>query len=83
MKTYVNVYAVFDTLGQIIPRAIIWEDGRKFPVDRVLQVDSCASLRSGGAGTRYLVIIAGHKRYLYLEKTKWFVEGCDNDISST
>lgn len=74
MKTYVNVYAVFDTLGQIMPRAIIWEDGRKFPVDRVLQVEKRASLRSGGAGLRYLVIIAGHRRYLYLEETKWFVE---------
>ncbi|MBE6759132.1 MAG: hypothetical protein E7554_03475 [Ruminococcaceae bacterium] len=74
MKTYVNVYAVFDTLGQIMPRAIIWEDGRKFPIDRILHIDRRASLRSGGAGLRYHVVIAGHQRYLYLEETKWFVE---------
>lgn len=77
MKTYVNVFALFDNLGQITPRAIIWEDGRRFPIDRILRVERRASLRSGGAGLRYHVVIAGHERYLYLEETRWFVEAAE------
>lgn len=74
MKTYVNVFAVFDTLGQIMPRAVLWEDGRRFPIDRVKSIERRASLRSGGAGLRYHVIICGQERYLYLEETRWFIE---------
>ncbi len=74
MKIYVNVFAVFDTMGQILPKAIIWEDGRKFLIDKVLRVEQKASLRCGGAGLRYHVVIAGHERYLFLEQTRWFVE---------
>lgn len=75
MRIYVNVYAVFDTLGQVCPRVIIWEDGRRFPIDRVLAVEQRACLRSGGAGLRYHVMIGGKERYLYLNESRWFVEG--------
>ena len=74
MKNYINVFAMFDSLGQITPRVILWEDGRKFYIDRIIKVERRASLRSGGAGLRYHVVIAGHERYLYLEETRWFVE---------
>lgn len=74
MKTYINVFALFDSLGQITPRAIVWTDGRRFAIDRIFSVDRRASLRSGGAGLRYHVEIAGQERYLYLEETRWFVE---------
>ena len=77
MKTYVNVFAVFDTFGQVLPRAVIWEDGRKFVIDRVLRVEQRASLRCGGTGLRYHVIICGHERYLYLERTRWFIESIE------
>ena len=43
-------------------------------IDRIIHMDRRASLRSGGAGLRYHVDIAGHERYLYLEETRWFVE---------
>ncbi len=74
MKTYVNVFAVFDVDGGITPRAIIWEDSRRYIIDKVIRVERRASLRSGGAGLRYHVVIAGHERYLYLEETRWFIE---------
>ncbi len=74
MKIYVNVYAVFDTYGQIRPRVIIWEDGRRYPIDRIMSVERRACLRSGGAGLRYHINVCGKERYLFLEDTRWFVE---------
>ena len=77
MKTYVNVFAVFDTTGQITPRAIIWEGGKRFVIDKIIRVEQRSSLRSGGAGLRYHVMIAGHERYLYLDDARWFIESVE------
>ena len=35
-KIYVEVVAVFKKEGLLLPREIVWEDGRRFPVDKVL-----------------------------------------------
>jgi len=77
MRTYVNVYAAFDTDGRIYPKMIIWKDGRRFPVDRVLDVQHKSCLRSGGSGLRYHISVGGQERYLYLYETRWFVESSD------
>jgi len=74
LRTYINVFAVFDCSGNITPRAIIWTDGRRYIIDRIIRVEQRAALRSGGAGLRYHVSICGQERYLYLEETRWFVE---------
>ena len=74
MKNYVKVAATFEADGTIMPRAIYWEDGRRFAVDRVKDIRRAASLRSGGAGIRYVVMICGHERWLYLEESRWFIE---------
>ena len=42
-KTYVDVLARFDAAGKVTPVRIKWEDGRVFPVDRVLDVRRAAS----------------------------------------
>ena len=54
-KVYVGVDARFDTEGRIIPLPITWEDGRVYGIDRVLDMRRAASLKAGGAGTRYTV----------------------------
>lgn len=77
MRTYVNVFALFDETGRITPRAIIWNDGRRFTIDRIVRVEQKAALRSGGAGLRYHVIISGHERYLYFNDTRWFIESTE------
>lgn len=71
----VDVIAKFDTIGNIKPLEIIWEDGRHFAVDYVLDIRPAASLKAGGLGIRYKVKILGKVRYLYLEDSIWFVEG--------
>lgn len=74
-KTYVGVRAVFSAEGEVTPLSILWEDGRKFEIDRVTDCRRAASLRAGGAGLRYTVRIGGRTHYLfYEENNRWFVE---------
>lgn len=76
MKVYVDVVAEFTKDGQLIPQCIKWEDGRKFEIGKVKDVRRAASLRAGGAGTRYTCMISGQEKYLYYEDNNmWFVEG--------
>ena len=51
-----------------------WEDGRKFPIDRVMDVRQAASLKAGGQGMRYTCRIAGKEVYLFCDEGKWFLE---------
>lgn len=43
-------------------------------MDRVLDVCRAACQTVGGVGVRYTIRVQGHERYLWLEKSKWFVE---------
>ena len=73
-KRYVQVMAVFDTAGKIMPTAIVWEDGRTYEIDRVLETRQATSLKVGGKGIRYQVRIMGRDTYLVYEAPRWFVE---------
>ena len=73
-KIYVETIAKFTIDGKIIPLAIIWEDGRRFEIDRVIDVRRAVSLKAGGQGMRYTVRILGKERYLFFDDTAWFVE---------
>ena len=68
-KVYVGVDARFDTEGRIMPLSITWEDGRVYGIDRVLDMRRAASLKAGGAGTRYTVRIAGSYTNLPAQET--------------
>lgn len=74
-KVFVEVIARFDLEGRITPLQILWEDGRRFRVDRVLEARRAASLKAGGVGMRYTCLIAGRSAYIWYEGPKWFVEG--------
>lgn len=73
-KKYIDVTASFDTLGNITPLYITWENGKRFDIDRIIEVRAAASTKAGGAGVRYVCMICGHLRALFLEEDKWFVE---------
>ena len=73
-KVYVDVDAHFTREGVLIPVAITWEDGRRYEVDRVLDVQRCASRKAGGVGIRYTCRICGQTSYLFYEVDRWFVE---------
>ena len=66
-KVYVDVDARFCKDGRLIPKAIIWEDGRRYEIDKVTQVARRASMKAGGVGTRYTCIVNGQQSYLFYE----------------
>jgi hypothetical protein len=74
-KIYIKVIAEHDPNTGTKPLYVIWEDGRKFEIDRVLGINKAASLKAGGWGIRYTCRILGQERYLWEEEGKWFVEG--------
>ena len=57
----------------MLPRAVQWEDGRVFAIDKVLDVRPAASLKAGGQGMRYTCRIRG-KNLPVLRNPRWFVE---------
>ena len=73
VRTYVPVIVRFDEEGKLRPLLIEFTDGRKFVVDKVLDVRRAACESAGGVGMRYTVRIAGQESYLWLEKGRWFV----------
>ena len=83
LKVYVAVKADFNENGIMLPREITWEDGRKYEIDRVLDIRQAAAMKAGGQGDRYTVRIGGQQSYLFFERStnqtgntigKWFVE---------
>ena len=60
--------------GTQVPIYIIWEDGRIFEVDRLLEVRAAASLKAGGVGVRYLCRIRNKMVALFNEESRWFIE---------
>ena len=60
--------------GQAIPKTIIWEDGRKFPIDRVLDTRKAAALKCGGIGTRYICRVYNKEVAIFDEDGCWFLE---------
>ena len=80
-KVYVSVQVAFTPQGRMLPRAIRWEDGQVYPIDRVLSVRPAQAAKAGGHGDRYTVRIGGRETYLFFERDealacpgRWFVE---------
>lgn len=73
-KVYVDVLAAWTKEGKIVPKVVKWADGRKFPIDSILDVRPAASLKVGGAGVRYTVRVGQTQSFLFLEEDRWFVE---------
>lgn len=73
-KVYVGVLVEVSPEGQMKPIEITWEDGRKFSIDRVIDVRRAASLKAGGQGMRFTCLIRGKETYLFKEEERWFME---------
>jgi hypothetical protein len=76
-KVQVRVLAEFLENGQLRPLALIWPDGRRYEIDRVLDIRQAASLKVGGSGVRYTCRIMGKIVYLFQDESCWFMEGRD------
>ena len=83
IRQYVEVSVNFDSSGKMQPNALVWEDGHRYEIDRVREIQPAPALKAGGMGSRFTVRIAGRERYLFFEHSadprsvrpgRWFVE---------
>lgn len=74
-KVFVEVIVKYLTNGTKIPLSIIWDNGREYIIDKIIEVKTAASLKAGGQGVRYKCRISGKETYLWLEANeRWFIE---------
>ncbi len=77
-KVFVAMDVRYTQDGKIVPMVLHWPDGSAYVIAKVLDMRLGASLKVGGAGTRYRVRILGeentYERDLYLVDNRWFVE---------
>jgi hypothetical protein len=82
-KVYVQVNADFGADGRMFPRSLVWEDGTRYDIDRVLACKPAAAMRAGGQGERFTIQVNGRESYLFFERStevsgvnlgRWFVE---------
>lgn len=72
-KKYITVITRMQKDEQLIPISIIWDNGIQYPIDKICKISNKASL-VGGCGICYECLIGGHRRSLYFERTRWFME---------
>ena len=82
-KAYVMVDLQVAPEGIMLPRAIHWEDGLRYEIDRVKDIRPASAAKAGGQGDRYTILVNGKITYLYFERStnlsgniigRWFVE---------
>lgn len=83
IKVYVEVTSVTTPEGLMLPRALVWEDGHRYKIDKVTDIKQAAAMKCGGQGDRYTIWVDGKQSYLYFERNcsltgnnigRWFVE---------
>ena len=83
IKVYVPVDVAFGENGQMYPRVVHWVDGKKYEIDRVLDVRPAPAARAGGQGDRYTIRMNGKETCIFFEHNaeygsqitgRWFVE---------
>lgn len=73
-KKNISIIAKFTEDGRVLPQTLLWEDGRKFSIDRISDIRRAASLKAGGIGLRYDCYIHGKQVYLYKDDDMWYLE---------
>ena len=74
-KVYVPVEVRFTKEGQMMPHYLIWEDGKKYKIDKVTDIRPAHAMKAGGQGDRYTIWINGKQSYLFFERLS-YVTGC-------
>jgi len=91
-KVYVDVNVKMTKDGKIIPISLIWEDGKRYHIDRVISVRPAPALKAGGQGDRYEILVNGKISRLWFTHNEdisdphvgwWFAEkessSCNSD----
>ena len=74
MRKNITVIAKMKENNLVVPIQIVWDDGRVFEIDKILDIRKAASTKGGGKGIRYLVEIKNQERYIWLDDYYWFIE---------
>ena len=69
-----NIVVLHTEDGKSIPKIILWEDGRRFPIDKVIDIRKAAALKCGGIGTRYICKVCNKEVSIFDEDGCWFLE---------
>ena len=73
-KVFVDVVVQHDKNGAKKPLCIIFEDGKKYEIDKLCAHRRAAATRVGGTGIRYTIQVQGRETYLFEDEDRWFVE---------
>lgn len=73
-KVYVEVCVMFDRDGNMTPISVTWENGRVYPIDKVVDVRRCGGRYNCRESMRYMVYIGNNKTELFYEDPAWYVE---------
>lgn len=70
----VAVIAKFPIDGIVKPVAVVWEDGRRFDVEKIVDFTQLPKMDASGFRYIYKCIIAGTDRCIYYNDDKWYLE---------
>ena len=70
-KELITVEADKQPDGLLLPKAVLWKDGRRFEISRVLFYSD--SPTGEYEGIRYTVMIGSAEKYIYRVNHKWYV----------
>jgi len=77
-KVYITVMADCLKDGTVIPRSFVWEDGLRYHIQRVINMQILTALKSYDKCTRYKVLMRNQERYIFFEEyngvRRWYVE---------
>ena len=76
IKKYVDVEVRWKKDGAIVPITVLWDSGdgmERYEIEKILSGPRSMASAAGGVGRRYEVQIQHQRRYLFLEKDKWYV----------
>ena len=74
VKQYVRAVAELGADGHVVPLYIIWPDGRRFDIEKVVDTGFSSSPKPGCSGVRYSVVISGQTKVLWRDGRGFFVE---------
>ncbi len=73
-KTFLNVTAVFEKNGSLIPLSFYWED-QVIKIKRILNIMPMTEI-DGTVGKRYTCLAGSKQFYLYFDSIRWFLFPC-------
>lgn len=72
-KRYIDVVTMINKSGELTPLMLVWDNGVKYKIDKVVEVRNAAS-QVGGCGILYRCQVGGVERNLFFERNRWFIE---------